>query len=166
MEAAIEEQSTEAAFGSKIEFAAAASSAPNTDVEQRVVDCYKALLEAELEFLPGVEFGNAAIALRAERKPQKDWMERLEQLDVTYAKARYWIGVVEGKKPARGVKAEKEDGPKFDWEAAVAQLQKLKDDVEILKKSKPTGEGVLVIPLAKLAKLLDCQVVTREGRTV
>jgi hypothetical protein len=150
--------------GTKNESAPGANSIPNTDVEQRVVDCFEALKVAELDFREGVEFGNAAIALRAERKPQKDWMARLEQLGVSYKKARYWIDIVEEKKPAQGVKAGKPGEP-FNWDDAMDELEALKNRVVMLKKSKPVGGGKLVGPLTSLADALNCQVVSRGGRT-
>jgi hypothetical protein len=136
---------------------------PNTDVEQRVVDCFEVLKVAELNFREGVEFGNAAIALRAERKPQKDWMARLEKLGVSYKKARYWISVVE-RKTTQGSKAAKPEEP-FDWDAAMDDLEALKNKVVMLKKSKPLGGGKLVGPLTSLADVLDCKVVSKGGHT-
>jgi hypothetical protein len=159
MEAVFEEPSTEA------EFAAAANpDAPKTETERRVVETFNALERAESEFNPGVEFGKAVIELRKEIKAtgRGKWMERLNQLGITYAKARYWIAVVEGEPINRGKVADAEK-PAWDWNAALAKLEQLVDQVEMLKRGDPDGSMVLDKPLEQLAEILGWRLVEKEG---
>jgi hypothetical protein len=46
--------------------------APQTDAEKKVVTCFAALMAAEREFGPGIEFGRAMIELRTEIKASGD----------------------------------------------------------------------------------------------
>src|SRR5436853_5177837 len=98
MESVSEDLNTEAKLGVTPNLAA-----PNTRVESRAVECFAALEAAERDFKQGREFGEAAIELRAEIKASgaRSWMERLEQLGISYEKARYWIAVAEGKPTQR-----------------------------------------------------------------
>ena len=72
-----------------LEFAAAANlERAKTDVERKVIQTFGILEIRELEFEPGIEFGQAVIELRNELKKNgsRDWMKRLEELDISYAK--------------------------------------------------------------------------------
>src|SRR5689334_5760936 len=98
---------------------------PETPAEKKAVKCFAALEAAERGFKEGMEFGKALIALRAEIKAKGDrnWMERLKELGISYEKARYWLAVVEGKPTQRG-KAAKTNAktnaqaqqPGWDWD--------------------------------------------------
>jgi hypothetical protein len=92
----------------------------------------------------------------------RDFMARLEQLRISYEKARYWMAKIEGK-PTDRHKKDAQETHAFDWDVALDRLEALKNDVHILKQSKPIGGGILVAPLSSLADLLGYQVVTNGG---
>jgi hypothetical protein len=123
--------------------------APETDAERKGVECFVALEGAELMFRPGIEFGEAMIALRKEIKATsgRNWMLRLKQLGITYEKARYWIAVVEGRPTQRGkpkasaqaqVSALAQE-PDSQWRATVARLREAIDEIDLLRRG---GEAV------------------------
>jgi hypothetical protein len=159
MKAVSEDPSTEAEFG-----VTPNSETPNTAAEKRAIKCFAALEAAERNFREGVEFGEAVIELRAEIKASRDrnWMERLEQLGITYEKARYWIAVVEGRPTQRG-KAAKAHVPAWDWDAALAKLKPLVDEIDMLKRRQPVGGSALVGELKKLAEILGYGLVAKGG---
>jgi hypothetical protein len=153
----IDDPNTEAKLGET------PNSAPNTPAEKRAVECFAALKAAELDFHEGVEFGKAAIELRAEIKASCDrnWMERLEQLGITYEKARYWISVVEGRPTQRGKSAAKAQELVRDWDAALAKLKPLVDEIDMLRRRQPVGGSVLKGELDKLADILGYKLVPK-----
>ena len=139
---------------------------PVTATEEKAVECFKALEDAEQDFQPGLEFGNALIALRAEIKANRSgkWMERLKELGITYEKARYWMAVAEGKPTQRGNSGETKKAGKehlFDWEDALAKLKPLVDDIDLLRRSKPDGANILKGELEKLAEIVGCGLVEK-----
>jgi hypothetical protein len=152
------------------EFAVAANLAPQTDTEKKGIDLLSALVAAEGKFRPGIEFGEGMIALRCEIKATKgrNWMLRLEQLGIPYAKVRYWIAVAEGKSIQRGkAKDNAQENPASEWDAAMHRLLALRDDVAILlRKSESDGGGILVDPLTSLADILGYQIVPIGGNNV
>ena len=131
---------------------------PNTPAERRAVECFAKLEAAELDFREGMEFGKAVIELRAEIKASrhKNWMEQLEQLGISYEKARYWIAVVEERPTQRGkaAKATKVEEPAWDWDCALAKLKPLVDEIEMLKRAQPVGASILFGELEKLADIV------------
>src|ERR1035441_463640 len=78
-------------------------SGPRTELEKRAVECFRALEQAEQDFEPGLQFGQAMIDLR-EEMAHGQWMLRLKELGITYPKARYWMAIVEKKPIGRGKK--------------------------------------------------------------
>jgi len=136
---------------------------PNTDAEKKAVECFAALEVAERNFTEGLEFGRAVIEIRTEIKSSggKNWMQRLEELGITYAKARYWIAVVEGK-PAQRSKTKAQE-PALDWDTALAKLKPLVDEIEIIKRRKPVGSTILEGELIKLAEILGYELVKSGG---
>lgn len=137
-----------------------------TDVEKKAVECFKALLEAEKTerkaLDAGIEFGKAILELHDEiaASGTRDWMDRLKQLDISYETARYWMAKVKGEPTDRHKKPQ--DKPGFDWEAALARLEKLRDDVIIHKPRQPEGSDILFDPLADLAGALGWEI-TKGG---
>jgi hypothetical protein len=132
------------------------SAAPNTEAEKKAVECFKALQEIEGKHLDaGNEFGQAMVALRDEIKESgdRDFLARLEELGISYEKARYWMAKVEGKSTDRH---RPQARPALDWENARAMLEDLRDDVHMLKQDAelPDGSDLLAGPLASLAGLL------------
>src|SRR5579871_6426782 len=75
------------------------TAAAKTDVERNVVKCWGVLEVAELTWAPGRDFGRAVIALRDEIKKnhKRNFLTRLKELEIPYAKARYWMAVIEGR---------------------------------------------------------------------
>jgi hypothetical protein len=149
------------------EFAATANlDNAKTDAERKVVECFAVLEIAELNFEPGKEFGSALVKLREEIKKSggRNFMERLEQLGITYAKARYWIAVVEGKPISRGAAKKEAQRASFDWHAATDQLEALRNNVYMLKISQPDGDEPLIETLTAWADELGYDLVKRgEG---
>lgn len=120
------------------EIAAAANSKPQTDTEKKAQELFKALEEAEFSFAPGIEFGFTMIALREERKASgdKNWMLRLEELGISYAKARYWMTVAEGKPIHRGK-------PKVSEKRSLKQmLAKLGEAIDEIDRESRGNEQV------------------------
>jgi hypothetical protein len=151
-------------MNTKQQFGVTPNSEPETEAEIRAVETFTALEKEEKDFKPGIEFGRAMIALRAEIKTSGDrnWIERLEQLGISYEKARYWIAVVEGRPTQRG-KAKKQE-PAFDWDIAADQLAELKNRIWSLKQSKPVNEGSnIVASLISLADLLGYELKSKGG---
>jgi hypothetical protein len=146
-------------------------SAPETEAERRAVDCFKALKAAEESCDEGFEFGRAIIALRDEIKAsrKRDWMERLEQLGVTYEKARYWMAKVEEKPTQRGgTKAKKKpNAPELsDWEAKLDELWRAVEQIHHLDPDKRDDVELKKVA-ADLADLLGCELAekgTNEAR--
>lgn len=162
MQAVSEDASAESEAG-----ATPNSDAPKTDAEKKAVWCFAALQSAEGKCHDtGMEFGKAVIELHDEIKASgdRDFMARLKQLGITYEKARYWMAKIEGK-PTDRHKSASQEKP-FDWKAAEAWLEALRDKVRILRQSEPIGGNILVAPLASLAELLGCQIVTKGGENV
>jgi hypothetical protein len=59
-------------------------------------------------------------------------MLRLEQLNISYAKARYWMAVAEGKPIHRGEpKASEEKKPGSEWRATLAKLKEAINEIDI-----------------------------------
>lgn len=144
------------------EFAAAANlERANSDVERKVIECFGALEKAELNFRAGQEFGRAVVQMRDEMKKNgnRSFMKRLEELDVSYAKARYWAAIVEGKPINRG-KAKKDVLPKDvstpgraenptmewreDWDVATAQFRKAADIISMLAQTEREGRETFI----------------------
>jgi hypothetical protein len=163
MKSVSEEPNTKTKFG--VTPSSGPPDPPNTPAETRAVECFATLEAAEHDFREGREFGEAANTLRDEIKATggRNWMGRLEQLGITYEKARYWIAVVERKPTQRGNKAAKAQEPAWDWDTAAARLKALKDSIVMLKQSQPVGSGRLVGPLASLAELLGYRLVQKGG---
>jgi hypothetical protein len=150
--------------------------APQTDAEKKVVDYSKALAADDKDFVAsatkrhdtGMKFGQAVIDLREEIRSShgRDFKKRLDQLGISYEKARYWMAKVEGKRTNRH-KGEQEpadeEEPIFNWDSALQKLEALRDDVEMLMKSELVGSDVLVEPLRQLGGLLGCQILSKGG---
>lgn len=139
------------------------NSTPETDAERRAVDSFRALQAAELGFREGVEFGEAVIALRAEIKASggRNWMDRLEQLGVTYEKARYWMAVAQGKSPRREA-AKPQQEPVPDWQAALAKLRDAIDAICARRGEASKDQVALKYQAEKLAGVLGYGLVTKE----
>jgi hypothetical protein len=161
MATVIEEPKVEAKSG-----ATPHSDEPRTEAEKKAVKCFEDFQQAEdRRGELGNKFGQAMVKLRDEIKANgsRDFRKRLEELDITYDTARYWMDKAGGKPTDR----HKTDSPKpqqrsdFNWDAAVARLEDLKDDIYMLKQVEPQGIDILFEPLAGLAELLGYQVVTR-----
>jgi hypothetical protein len=146
--------------GSAAESAAAALSR----AERRAVDCFAALLDAEHNFKEGVQFGHALIELRDEIKDShgRNFKKRLEELEITYAKARYWIAVVVGKPISRGKKIAAVQPT--NWDAATAEFEKLSCDICDLYSRHPDGSEGLVELLHELAAMFGYQLVKQGGK--
>lgn len=163
-----ENEKTEApAIGTETGFGTAPDSAPETEAEKKAVECFKALEAAEQEFQPGFEFGLAMIALRMEIKASVNgrWMERLEELGITYEKARYWMAIAGGRSGRRGngeTGKKVKEKPPFDWDVALSILKPLVDDIEMLRRRMPIGASILEGELEKLAKILGRDMAAKE----
>ncbi len=136
--------STELAARSKF----AKTHTAETAVERKAVECYGVLAVAELGFTPGREFGQAVLDLRDEIKKNgsRNFMTRLEELGIPYAKARYWMAIVEEKPINRGnaKKASAKGGDSVreqeklsvdwreDWGAVMARFRELADVIILL----------------------------------
>jgi hypothetical protein len=135
--------------------------APQTEAEKKAVESFKAfeIVNVKRE-AAGTYFGQAMIELREEIKSShgRNFTKRLEQLGISYEKARYWMAKIEGKETGRH-KA-KED-PISDWDAALQKLEALRDAVEMLVKSEPDGSDVLVKPLRQLGDFIGCQIISK-----
>jgi hypothetical protein len=133
---------------------------PKNAVEKRALDCFRELERAERNFEAGLKFGQAMIDLHEDAK-HGEWMDRLDRLGITYRKAQYWMAVVKDKPISRG-KQKENAKPAFDWDAAADRLEKLRDDVYMLKQKKPQGSEVLFDPLASLSDVLGFEL-TKGG---
>lgn len=156
-----------------------AGATPNSEAEKKAVKCFAAFTKVEDAFhkaeeafnATGKAFGQAVVELREEIKASgdRDFMARLELLGISYAKARYWMDAVEGKPMNRHKKelpkeqnvpiglSPRVERPAFDWNAALARLENLRDDIYILKQSQPDGSELLVAPLKTLAETVGYQ---------
>ena len=70
------------------------------------MDCFERLEKAERSFDEGMQFGQAVIGLRDEIKANhsRNFKARLQELGITYAKARYWMAIAEGKEINRAMR--------------------------------------------------------------
>jgi hypothetical protein len=137
--------------------------APETDAEKKAVESYRAFKAVDVKWqADGTYFGQAMIELREEIKSShgRNYRKRLDQLGISYEKARYWMAKIEGKETDRH-KA-KED-PISDWDSALQRLEALRDAVDMLMKSEPDGSDALVEPLRQLGVLLGCKIVSKGG---
>ena len=132
-----------------------------TELEKRAVKCFLALERAEQDFKPGLQFGQAMIDLREEMMHGR-WMPRLEELGITYPKARYWMAVVEGKPINRGKKKAAAVQP-TSWDAAADEFQKLSCGICNLYSSEPDGCEGLVELLHELAGMFGYELVKKGG---
>jgi hypothetical protein len=138
------------------------SDEPRTEAEKKAVSAFEALQQAEgRRGELGNKFGHAMVKLRDEIRTHgsRDFLKRLKELGITSDTARYWMDKVGGKPTDRH-----KDSPKpqqqrsaFNWDAAVARLEDLRDDVEMHKKSQPEGIDILFKPLAGFAVVLGCK---------
>lgn len=127
-----------------------------TAIEKKVVKCYGELEVAELSFMPGQEFVRAIIELHDEIKKNgsRNFMTRLKQLGIPYAKVRYWKAIVAGKpinrgkaKQAakRGDAAEMQPKPRVDWHedwtAATTRFREVAHAIIMLEQAQPEGRG-------------------------
>ena len=131
----------------------------NTDAERKVIECFGVLEVAEVDFTAGQEFGRAVIALRDEIKKdhRRNFLTRLKELEIPYAKARYWMAVVE-KKPINRGKATKgatghTERPDWheDWSAATAQFWEVADTIKMLAEKQPGGREEFIGELVNLS---------------
>lgn len=151
-------------------FAAAANlERANSDVERKVIECFGALEIAELNFTAGQEFGRAVLEMRDEMKKNgnRNFMKRLEELEVSYAKARYWMAIVEGIPINRGKKkndASPKEAPapgqkqkldwKEDWDATTARFREAADAARMLVERQPERRESFIGELKNLAEVL------------
>ena len=167
MESVSEDLNTEAKLGVTPNLAA-----PNTRVESRAVECFAALEAAERDFKQGREFGEAAIELRAEIKASgaRSWMERLEQLGISYEKARYWIAKVKERPTDRHKPASAEEPAKFDsaaankplpdWDTKLDELKRAVDQVHMLGPGERNDAEIKEVA-ADLAEIVGCRLVAK-----
>ena len=166
MKAATEETSE---FGAETEFGATPNSdGQRTFAEEKAVKCFALLQHAEGKCDDaGKEFGQAMIELREEIKASgdRDFIKRLKELGISYEKARYWMAKFEGKPTDRHKEGspKTQEMPAFDWGAAIARLDDLKDDVCMLKKSRPEVDGQFIESLSALAENLGHELVPKDG---
>ena len=171
------EASTESEVGAKPEDGATPSSkddtaselgaTPDSEAEQKAVECFAALKTAdEGLFDAGMTFGHAVRNLHDEikRKGSRDFMARIKQLGISYERARYWMAKAGGEDPNRHKKdqdaAEEKQGP--SWGTATADLHKVADDVERLKDDDPGGDRKDLIDLLfRLAEILDYELIKK-----
>ena len=124
------------------------------------MECFAALQKAESEFTEGIEFGKAARDLRDSIKSRgdKNWMDQLKRLGISYEKARYWIAVVEGR-PTQRKKAKE---PVSDWEATMAKLKEAVDEVAIMRGDAAADDSLKEM-VAELAEIVGCKLVQLGG---
>lgn len=136
-----------------------------TEIERKVVKCYGVLEIAELNFTPGRDFGKAVIELRDEIKKngRRNFMTRLKELGIPYAKARYWMAIVEEKPIHRGkakqaASAKAQEKPtvawREDWSAARARFKEVTDAVIVLVERHPEQRESFIGELRNLAEFL------------
>jgi hypothetical protein len=144
--------------------------ASQTEVENRAVEFFIVFVAAEVNrHDAGMAFGQSVLDLREEIKSSGDrnFMERLKELGISYEKARYWMAKVEGKRTNRHKEEQEpadEEEPIFGWDSALQKLEALSDDVEMLIKSELVGSDVLVKPLRQLGDLLGCLILFKGGK--
>jgi hypothetical protein len=153
-------------------FAAAA-----TPTEKKVVKCFAVLMKAELSLRrPGKEFGKAVIELRDEVKKNRsgEWMKRLKELGIPYAKARYWMAIAEGKpihrgKAKQGASVEAQEKPKVDWRedwgATTARFREAAGSVIMLVERQPERREAFIGELEILADSLGYELKAKKKGT-
>jgi hypothetical protein len=147
----------------KSEFAAAADSdrGPRNAVEERAVRCFEQLEKAERNFAEGMQFGQSMIDLR-EFLPHGQWMPRLKDLGISYAKARYWMAVADRRPINRG-KAKAAPAQPTSWDVATDKFEKLSSGIVDLYSRQPDGFEGLVELLHELASTLGYDLIKKGG---
>src|ERR1700677_2309792 len=149
----------------------------NTDVEREVVERFAVLEIAELSFVPGREFGQAVIELRdvIKKNGDRNFMARLKALGIPYAKARYWMAIVEDKPIHRGkakqtamagdlaAALEKPKGDwREDWAAARARFREVAHAIIMLEQAQPEGRETFIAELEILTEFLGYELKARK----
>jgi hypothetical protein len=145
---------------------AESAAAALSGAERRAVDCFERLEKAERSFDEGMQFGQAVIDLRDEIKAnhRRNFKARLEELGITYAKARYWMAIAEGREINRGTAKEKAASTSApDWDAATDRFEKLSGVIADLYHSQPDGSEGLIEVLHDLADELGYELVKKGG---
>ena len=137
------------------------------------MDCFERLEKAERSFDEGMQFGQAVVDLRDEIKANhgRNFKARLQELGITYAKARYWMAIAEGKEINRGGNAKEKAvstptpdwDPATDWDAATDRFEKLSGAIADLYRSEPDGSEGLIEVLHDLANELGYELVKKGG---
>ena len=175
------EPSPNSEFAARSKFAKTVAAKPaiaKTDIERKVVKCYGVLEIAELNFTPGREFGKAVIELRDEIKKngRRNFMTRLKELAIPYAKARYWMAIVEEKPIHRGkakhaakagdsAKAQEKATVAWqeDWSAAKARFKQVTDAVIVLVERHPERRESFIGELRNLVEFLGYELRPKRG---
>jgi hypothetical protein len=156
-----------------------------TPVEKKVVRLFGELEIAELNFIAGREFGLAVIELRNEIKKngKRNFMTRLKQLGIPYAKARYWMAIVESKPIHRGKakhttkekhganagdSVEAQEKPKADWredwELVTAKFREVAQAIIVLEGAQPAGSAAFIGELEILAETLGYELKEKKKK--
>jgi hypothetical protein len=68
--------------------------------------------------------------------------------------------VVEAR-PTQRSKAAKAQKPAWSWDTALAELKRLRDEIEMLQRSRPVGGSILEGELAELVAILGYKLIAK-----